>query len=1665
MSNGSGIDVLLRFIVDSKKAAEEVKVFGSTINQNITIVNNYNTAAGTAKKKTDEFTESTQKSSKAGIDFNGIFTSTASVLSSLTMALSSIISQHGVIGFIRDASSATVDFGKSVGIAAVATSGFTAYLANDFVSAFRSANSEMANVNSILLESPANFEHLKDKVADLSTSFKLATQTQIAEGLRDVAGAGFTGADGLTVMNTAVKASVAGLTSVQVAATPLVQVLNATGQSAKSSEAIMNSMFTTVQRGVLTFNDYGAGIGRVIGTASSLSVSLSTLNGGIALLTKMGSMPEAAFTNMNSLLLAFAAQSETAKKKAAELGIAIDGNAIKAKGLEAVVAEMVAAAEKTGDLNGTLMTLLGRQEALDAAIKLSTDSGKMFRKEVEANIESNKALDNSLAEITKKYEAQEKAISVGMDNIKISTGQVITSWIGKLFPALQSAIDYFNNLDAGSKTFIISIALIPPIIASLVASLGIVTLGIIAFAAQIALSSVALKIISANLGIVTGFFGRFAGGALVATRSMWGFTTSISAGSFSLAGLKTALIGVGTTLKATAVTMAAFFAPFAGFIVAMGALAGAAVWVSKSMLDMRTAFNEEMKMETDRAVNANKNASSLKDLRDKERQGLKLTAAEQKAYALALLEVSAGSKKVREEAQKRMDLSKKLAIEEEKAAKAPKGFTDEELAKRKEFFDKLSEEEVKATKNKLKIAQFEADKYRSEENLKLEQNLKLGLITEEEAVRARIQIEKTAIEIVSKARDEQAKADEQKAKAAEAKAEAAKNKKIKNAKDLLDTEIDSNKTKQKIYEVEAEILGTKEQEKYTVINSFLEKERQSYLKASKDAIFTRKERTEYELKAAEKELEIQKNVDKIFEASMAKRAKEQEKYFKRLAAFGPNQAVGIGLEYNDDLRATGKNKQSIDDSFNAGEITLAQKTARLNEQLETESLIYATIAKNFKGSEEDKRAYAEKSEEAIRQIRLNTQALEENIREENEAAWELFKQNAELEKTTTEDLFKTKLSLYHELGAAVTNFASKFQESNNEIIKGLSNLVSELGVVGSSAVRTYGQLNLNSNEYGNTIDSINTKLANGEISQGLADNLKKSAKETKGLNDAMSVIPMIMDEFGKSFSTAFANFDKFNKLAKDVNATQADFNELISDGLRSLPFIGEALADVTRAFTDWIGLTRSEAMKAQEKLVYEMLDKMQEITLDTEKETLDKLKTENRKTSDDILDKEKQLIQKAYDFEKEIIKKKFDLKKDAQEELIKLTEKDIEKLKSEIEDIDKEIAKRSENQNKNKGTSEAFRKDRSNVVAGLDPDFYRTPEDKFEIENDLAIEDLDRQLREGSISLDIFNQEMMDLAIKRNVFYQHIADTIKKQGGEGTKEHLQYQKQAGDAFSDYADFQQQKTVEQMELERGQKDAQIHGLEELKNKQLEDLFLIEIEHENLINKLNEKYKDPAGAFKISMSEALLSVGQEFSGLADEMKQKLALNMMDFNRNISEVQSQISDLNNQKNTLDSEIEKSKAKIGSIESGTNTNTGSIADRVGAGAGTASSDSPIPTSGAVTFAPVWNPLDQISNAVGAIGKMFGFSDGGIVSGPKSGFPAMLHGTEMILNQTQMGNLFKMINSPRMTPAFAGGGSGGIVINFNGPISANNRTDLNYVTDAVSKGLAQRSRNSYTFD
>jgi hypothetical protein len=77
-------------------------------------------------------------------------------------------------------------------------------------------------------------------------------------------------------------------------------------------------------------------------------------------------------------------------------------------------------------------------------------------------------------------------------------------------------------------------------------------------------------------------------------------------------------------------------------------------------------------------------------------------------------------------------------------------------------------------------------------------------------------------------------------------------------------------------------------------------------------------------------------------------------------------------------------------------------------------------------------------------------------------------------------------------------------------------------------------------------------------------------------------------------------------------------------------------------------------------------------------------------------------------------------------------------------------------------------------------------------------------------------------------------------------------------------------------------------------------------------------------------------------------------------------------------------------------------------------------------------------------LGGLMGFADGGIASGPKSGYPVMLHGTEAVLNPKQ----FKNLTSNMMN---LGAAQGGGAMNLQGEFIVRGQ-DLVYILNSTNR-------------
>lgn len=235
---------------------------------------------------------------------------------------------------------------------------------------------ELANIKTI--DVALDLDRTSKALQRMSGELGQSTST-LAKALYDISSSGFQGAAGLDVLAAAGKAAVAGLTTTAEAAKGISAVLNAYGLSADKAERVSDVMFQTVNRGVATFEEFSAEVGKLAAVASPLGVSFEEVAAAFAVLTRHGIATADAATQINAIMISMLKPSKQAADYAKELGIEWSTDTLRSKGLAGALQEMI---KVTGGNNAKMAVLLGNSRAIRGAFALAGAEGKELNDEL-----------------------------------------------------------------------------------------------------------------------------------------------------------------------------------------------------------------------------------------------------------------------------------------------------------------------------------------------------------------------------------------------------------------------------------------------------------------------------------------------------------------------------------------------------------------------------------------------------------------------------------------------------------------------------------------------------------------------------------------------------------------------------------------------------------------------------------------------------------------------------------------------------------------------------------------------------------------------------------------------------------------------------------------------------------------------------------------------------------------------------------------------------------------------------------------------------------------------------------------------------------------------------------------------------------------------------------
>ena len=254
-------------------------------------------------------------------------------------------------------------------------------------------NEQLQRMKSIMTDiEKQSIPAIKDGIIELSKTFGLSME-ELGSSMYEILSSNFNPEFAAEVLEGSAKMAAAGLSSLQEAVSLMITSINAYGYSMDDITTLSDAFFEAVKVGRFTIGELGEDFATAATTAAIFGIDIREVLTALATMTNQGIKTNEAITALNRLMINFASGgSAEAKKIAKELGIEMNSNAIKAKGLAGLVRDLNGATEEQ------IVALTGSVRAFKAMASVMADVDR-YEKFSKTITNSMGATDKALAEI------------------------------------------------------------------------------------------------------------------------------------------------------------------------------------------------------------------------------------------------------------------------------------------------------------------------------------------------------------------------------------------------------------------------------------------------------------------------------------------------------------------------------------------------------------------------------------------------------------------------------------------------------------------------------------------------------------------------------------------------------------------------------------------------------------------------------------------------------------------------------------------------------------------------------------------------------------------------------------------------------------------------------------------------------------------------------------------------------------------------------------------------------------------------------------------------------------------------------------------------------------------------------------------------------------------
>ncbi len=248
----------------------------------------------------------------------------------------------------------------------------------------------------------------------------------------------------ISFLETAGKAAVAGATDLKTAVDGLTSALNAYKIPVSEAAKVSDVFFAAVKAGKTTFPEIARSLGEVAPFAAEAGVKLDELLAAMAYLTKSGLSTSEAFTGLKYVLQGITNPTSEAGKMFDKLGVQIDGNTLRQKGLLGTLKELILAVKEHTDDEAEreriLAKIFGSIEGYNAMLSLTSDNMKGFAEVLNMVRRSTGATEEAFKKMSQTTYFQFRRAIAGVKVLGVMIGDALLPSINRLLRRIQSGL-------------------------------------------------------------------------------------------------------------------------------------------------------------------------------------------------------------------------------------------------------------------------------------------------------------------------------------------------------------------------------------------------------------------------------------------------------------------------------------------------------------------------------------------------------------------------------------------------------------------------------------------------------------------------------------------------------------------------------------------------------------------------------------------------------------------------------------------------------------------------------------------------------------------------------------------------------------------------------------------------------------------------------------------------------------------------------------------------------------------------------------------------------------------------------------------------------------------------------------------------------------------------